>query len=92
MLSNQSANQSPAGVSAEEADLIRRSKKKTKRGAHERDDESYQMDEDGQDNSIPELQKLAEGQTGIVNQTTKSPTISFRRALTGMRDREERKS
>nr|GLL28178.1 uncharacterized protein LOC109158743 [Ipomoea trifida] len=92
MLSNQSANQSPAGVSAEEADLIRRSKKKTKRGAHERDDDSSQMDEDGQDNSSPELQKLAGGQTGIVNQTTKSPTISFRRALTGMRDREERKS
>nr|GMC77790.1 Transposon Ty3-G Gag-Pol polyprotein [Ipomoea batatas] len=86
---NQSENQRLVGVSAEEADLLRRSKKKMKSGTHERDDEPVQMGEDGQDNSVPESQKNAEEQIGLASQPAKSPVISFRRALTGTREREE---
>nr|GLL19123.1 uncharacterized protein LOC109158743 [Ipomoea trifida] len=87
MLSNQSENHKLAGTSAEEADLLRRSTKKSKRGAREKDDETMQMEEDGQDNTVADTMSLAEEQTRASNQTTKAPAISFRRALTGMRDR-----
>nr|GMD17366.1 uncharacterized protein LOC109158743 [Ipomoea batatas] len=64
MLSSQTENQATAGASAEEIDLLRRSKKKTKRGAHERDDESMQMEEDGQTSSTLEPGKHTEEQFG----------------------------
>nr|GMD01386.1 uncharacterized protein LOC109158743 [Ipomoea batatas] len=63
MLPNQSENQKLAETSAEEADLLRRSTKKSKRGARERDDETRQMEEDGQDNTVADTMNLAEEQT-----------------------------
>nr|GMC55483.1 uncharacterized protein LOC109158743 [Ipomoea batatas] len=71
MLSSQTENQGTAGASAEEIDLLRRSKKKTKRGAHERDDESVQMEEDGQTNSVPESRNNTEEQIDSLVQPTR---------------------
>nr|GMC99412.1 uncharacterized protein LOC109158743 [Ipomoea batatas] len=86
MLSSQTEKQGTAGASAEEADLLRRSKKKTKRGAHERDDELVQMEEDGQTESGPESRNNTEEQISSPFQPTRRPAISFRRALTGLND------
>nr|GMD67143.1 uncharacterized protein LOC109158743 [Ipomoea batatas] len=63
MLSTQSGNQKVAGVTAEEADLLRRSTKKTKRGARERDEETVQMEEDGVATQMQESQNINEERT-----------------------------
>nr|GMC51596.1 uncharacterized protein LOC109158743 [Ipomoea batatas] len=47
MLSSPTEKQVPIGDSAEEADLLRRSKKKTKRGLSEREDADMEIEEDG---------------------------------------------
>nr|GMC46322.1 uncharacterized protein LOC109158743 [Ipomoea batatas] len=70
-----------AGVSAEEVDLLQRSKKKTKRGLFERDNDPMDMEEEDPANSMPE-------QVDQNNKYVKGPAISFKRALTGMRHKE----
>nr|GMD27673.1 uncharacterized protein LOC109158743 [Ipomoea batatas] len=70
----QSGNQKVAGVTAEEADLLRRSTKKTKRGARERDEENVQMEEDGVATQMQESQNINEERTGQVNQLARRPT------------------
>lgn len=81
MLSSLSKNQMSAGVSAEEVDLLQRSKKKTKRGLFERDNDPMDMEEEDPANSMPE-------QVDQNNKYVKGPAISFKRALTGMRHKE----
>nr|GMD38482.1 uncharacterized protein LOC109158743 [Ipomoea batatas] len=89
MLSNQTENQKNARASAEESDLLRRSTKKSKRGAREGSDEPVQMEEDGQAPSEPASGKNNDGTFGPPTQPARSPAISFRRALTGLKDKEE---
>nr|GMC79990.1 uncharacterized protein LOC109158743 [Ipomoea batatas] len=80
-------NLKPAGQSAEEADLLQRSKKKTKRGLSERDGETMAMEEDESGKTAHEKENNTEENTGFTNQAVRRPAISFRRALTGMRDK-----
>nr|GLL27705.1 uncharacterized protein LOC109158743 [Ipomoea trifida] len=82
MLSSPTEKQVPIGVSAEEADLLRRSKKKTKRGLSERDDAEMEIEEDGRSIQVTEVDPSAEIQKGQANRPVKSPTISFKSALT----------
>nr|GLL33579.1 uncharacterized protein LOC109158743 [Ipomoea trifida] len=88
MLSSLSENQMPVGDSAKEVDLLKRSKKKTKRGLVERDGDPMEMEEEAPVNPGPNTNTPAKEQTEQANQPAKGPTISFKRALTGMRDRE----
>nr|GME06640.1 uncharacterized protein LOC109158743 [Ipomoea batatas] len=78
----------PVGASAKEVDLLKRSKKKTKRGLAERDGDPMEMEEEAPANPGPNTNTPAKEQTEQANQPSKGPTISFKRALTGMRDRE----
>nr|GLL30174.1 uncharacterized protein LOC109158743 [Ipomoea trifida] len=83
MLSSKTENQSLAGDSAKEADLLQRSKKMTKRGLSQRDGEPMEMEEDGSANSAPAPTNHAKENSNHPFQLGRSPTISFRRALTG---------
>lgn len=88
MPSSLSKNQMPAGVSAEEADLLQRSKKKTKRGLFERDNDPIDMEEEDPANPMPKESKTGKEQVNRNNKYVKAPAISFKRALTGMRHKE----
>ncbi|XP_031116887.1 uncharacterized protein LOC116020559 [Ipomoea triloba] len=48
-----------------------------------------EMEEDGLTKSVPDAMKNNEGHSNNPVQVGRSPTISFRRALTGLRDRED---
>nr|GMD97057.1 uncharacterized protein LOC109158743 [Ipomoea batatas] len=74
-----------AGASAEEIDLLRRSKKKTKRGLSERDDDSMVTEGDETTTLMNTRSAPAAEQTDQSSRTVKGPAISFRRALTGMK-------
>nr|GMC68367.1 uncharacterized protein LOC109158743 [Ipomoea batatas] len=82
MLSTQSGNQKVAGVTAEEADLLRRSTKKTKRGARERDEETVQMEEDGVATQMQESQNINEERTGQIGRPIKRTTLREREETT----------
>nr|GMD22754.1 uncharacterized protein LOC109158743 [Ipomoea batatas] len=63
MLSSQTEKQLPAGGSVQEADLLRRSKKKTKRGLAERDEDPMVMEEESQETQMDGKDTPAIGQT-----------------------------
>nr|GMD69200.1 uncharacterized protein LOC109158743 [Ipomoea batatas] len=66
MLSSLPENQSSAVVSAEEADLIRRSKKKTKRNTSDRENDPMEMEKEGNANSTPVQRSNNEETTGQI--------------------------
>nr|GMC53273.1 agamous-like MADS-box protein AGL62 [Ipomoea batatas] len=82
MLSSSSENQPMAGASAEETDLLRRSKKKTKRGLSERDNDPMQMEGEDTVDPLSNGNNPANEQRRIPSNTVKRPTVSFKRALT----------
>nr|GLL17527.1 uncharacterized protein LOC109158743 [Ipomoea trifida] len=82
MLSSSSENQPMAGASAEETDLLRRSKKKTKRGLSERDNDPMQMEGEDTVDPLSNGNNPANEQNGIPSNTVKRTTVSFKRALT----------
>nr|GMC80252.1 uncharacterized protein LOC109158743 [Ipomoea batatas] len=84
MLSSPTEKQVLIGDSAEEADLLRRSKKKTKRGLSEREDADMEIEEDGRSSQMPEVDSSAEIQKGQASRPAKGPTLSFKGALTGL--------
>nr|GLL44513.1 uncharacterized protein LOC109158743 [Ipomoea trifida] len=86
-LSSPTEKLSPTGDSAEEADLLRRSKKKTKRGLVERDDATMGMEEDGRESQPIDMDLNGKGPNGQTSQSVKGPARSFKGALTGLKDR-----
>nr|GLL46252.1 uncharacterized protein LOC109158743 [Ipomoea trifida] len=88
MLSSTKENQQPAGVSTEEADLLKRSNKNTKRGQAEREDEPMEIEEMEHDETMPKTTNLVEEQTGTYSQPMRRPAISFKGALTGRKEKE----
>nr|GME17321.1 uncharacterized protein LOC109158743 [Ipomoea batatas] len=90
MLSSTKENQQPAGVSTEEADLLKRSNKNTKRGRAEREDEPMEIEEMEHDETMPITTDLVEEQTGTYSQPMRRPAISFKGALTGRKEKERR--
>nr|GMC84499.1 uncharacterized protein LOC109158743 [Ipomoea batatas] len=63
MLSSQTEKQLSAGGSVQEADLLQRSKKKTKRGLAERDEDPMVMEEESQETQMAGKDTPAIGQT-----------------------------
>nr|GMC51584.1 agamous-like MADS-box protein AGL62 [Ipomoea batatas] len=63
-----------AGASAEETDLLRRSKKKTKRGLSERDNDPMQMEGEDTVDPLSNGNNPANEQSGIPSNTVKRPT------------------
>nr|GLL33745.1 uncharacterized protein LOC109158743 [Ipomoea trifida] len=88
MLSSTTENQLPTGASAEEADLLRRSKKKTKRGLSERGDVDLEMEEEEGDNQATPMVPATNVQNVQPSRPIQGQAISFKGALTGMKDRE----
>nr|GLL30163.1 uncharacterized protein LOC109158743 [Ipomoea trifida] len=78
----------PAGTSAEEIDLLRRSKKKTKRGLSEREDDLMEMEGDGTATPPNNGTGPVNEHFGQTSKTVNGQAISFKRALTGMKDKE----
>lgn len=64
MLSSPTEKLSPTGDSAEEADLLRQSKKKTKRGLAESDDATMEMEEDGRESQPIDMDLNGKGPNG----------------------------
>nr|GLL16568.1 uncharacterized protein LOC109158743 [Ipomoea trifida] len=62
----------PPGVSAEEANLLQRSKKKTKRGLFERDNDPMDMEEEDPANSMPNESKTGKEQVDQNNKALKN--------------------
>nr|GMC99957.1 uncharacterized protein LOC109158743 [Ipomoea batatas] len=81
-------NQLPTGASVEEADLLRRSKKKTKRGLSERGDVDLEMEEEEGDNQATPMVPATNVQNVQPSRPIQGQAISFKGALTGMKDRE----
>ncbi|XP_031097076.1 uncharacterized protein LOC116001330 [Ipomoea triloba] len=86
-LSSPTEKLSLTGDSAEEVDLLRRSKKKTKRGLAERDDATMEMEEDGRESQPIDMDLNGKGPNGQTIQSVKGPARSFKGALTRLKDR-----
>nr|GMD66076.1 uncharacterized protein LOC109158743 [Ipomoea batatas] len=78
MLSSSSENQPVAGALAEEIDLLRRNKKKTKRGLSERDNDPMEMEGEDTVDLLSNGNNPANEQSGLPSNTVKRPTISFK--------------
>lgn len=87
-LSSQPENQITTGETAEEADLLRRSKKKTKRNLADRENGPMEMEEGEYDTPATTMGSPGEEENVQINQAARIPAISFKRALTGLKDRE----